>query len=236
MVSYRVDTIPNQDELTALYDSVGWAAYTRDPQRLAAGISASLAVVTAWDDDRLVGLARVVGDGLTIVYLQDILVVPEHQRSGIGRELFRLVFEPFGDVRQKLLLTDDEPRQTAFYEAMGSPRCVTCRSRFRRSCSSADPPCGDLPVRLVPNLYSPTRPYWSHVHGTDPRRGPGIRRRPRTGTSARQRAPRDLLGRPFLLLRARRRGAHEPAGLRDDRHQGLSDDAASRLDAPTAGG
>jgi len=119
MVSYRVDTIPNQDELTALYDSVGWAGYTRDPQRLAAGISASLAVVTAWDDDRLVGLARVVGDGLTIVYLQDILVTPEHQRSGIGRELFRLVFQPFGDVRQKLLLTDDEPRQTAFYEAMG---------------------------------------------------------------------------------------------------------------------
>ncbi|WP_309082338.1 hypothetical protein [Zhihengliuella sp.] len=41
------------------------------------------------------------------------------ERSRVGRELFRRAFGPFDDVRQKLLLTDDEPRQRAFYEAMG---------------------------------------------------------------------------------------------------------------------
>ncbi|MDN5558482.1 MAG: GNAT family N-acetyltransferase [Ruaniaceae bacterium] len=59
------------------------------------------------------------GDGLTIVYLQDILVSPDHHRSGIGRELFRRVLEPYEDVHQKVLMTDDEPGQRAFYEAMG---------------------------------------------------------------------------------------------------------------------
>lgn len=111
--------LPTSDELVALYSSVGWTAYTRDPVRLFDGITRSLRVVCARENGRLVGLARVVGDGLTIVYLQDILVAPSHQRGGIGKRLFERVLEPFGEVRQKVLITDDEPRQRAFYEAMG---------------------------------------------------------------------------------------------------------------------
>ncbi|RZU60958.1 GNAT family N-acetyltransferase [Zhihengliuella halotolerans] len=118
-LSYQSGDNLSRGELTALYTSVGWSAYTNDPPRLEAAVAASLHVVTARDDSRLVGLARLVGDGLTIVYLQDILVAPECQRSGVGRELFRRAFEPFSDVRQKLLITDDEPRQLAFYESMG---------------------------------------------------------------------------------------------------------------------
>lgn len=118
-VDYSADDIPNERELVALYDRVQWSAYTRDSARLAAAVAASLAVVTARLDGRLVGLARVVGDGLTIIYLQDILVVPDLQRTGIGRELLRRVLAPYQDVRQKVLITDDEPRQRAFYESMG---------------------------------------------------------------------------------------------------------------------
>ncbi|MCA0251093.1 MAG: GNAT family N-acetyltransferase [Actinobacteria bacterium] len=118
-VDYSADDIPSEREFVALYDRVQWRAYTRDSARLAAAVAASLAVVTARLDGRLVGLARVVGDGLTIVYLQDILVVPDLQRTGIGRELLRRVLAPYQDVRQKVLITDDEPRQRAFYESMG---------------------------------------------------------------------------------------------------------------------
>ncbi|MEV8254723.1 GNAT family N-acetyltransferase [Rhodoglobus sp. NPDC076762] len=117
--TYRVDAPLDRDAIIDLYAAVQWTAYTRDPERLVAAIAASLKVVTAWDDSRLIGLARVVGDGLTIVYLQDIVVAPEYHRTGIGRELFMRTFQPYEDVRQKLLLTDDEPGQIAFYRAMG---------------------------------------------------------------------------------------------------------------------
>lgn len=70
------------------------------------------------------------GDGLTIVYLQDILVAPSHQRLGIGRELLRRVFEPYSEVRQKVLLTDDEPGQRLFYEAMGFTEVHDMTSRL----------------------------------------------------------------------------------------------------------
>ena len=111
--------LPTRDELVELYNSVGWTRYTSQPDRLYDAVNRSLRVVCARDGDKLVGLARVVGDGLTIVYLQDILVHPDRQRSGVGRRLFKEVLEPFSDVRQQLLLTDDEEGQRLFYEAMG---------------------------------------------------------------------------------------------------------------------
>ncbi|CEA09220.1 Acetyltransferase (GNAT) family protein [Arthrobacter saudimassiliensis] len=70
-------------------------------------------------DGQLAGLARVVSDGHTICYLQDVLVRPQFQGRGIGRRLVERVLEPFAHVRQKVLLTDDEPGQAAFYAALG---------------------------------------------------------------------------------------------------------------------
>lgn len=115
----RVGTDIDTDALVALYASVGWAAYSRAPVTLVQAIRQSLRVVTAWEGAQLVGLARVVGDGVTIVFLQDVLVVPHRQRDGVGRALMESVFAPYGDVRQHVLLTDDEPRQRAFYESLG---------------------------------------------------------------------------------------------------------------------
>ena len=50
---------------------------------------------------------------------QDILVCPDHQRQGVGRELFQRVFAPFQNVRQKVLMTDNDEAQIAFYESLG---------------------------------------------------------------------------------------------------------------------
>ncbi|MBX3311745.1 MAG: GNAT family N-acetyltransferase [Microbacteriaceae bacterium] len=119
MITYEVNAAPTKQELTELYDSVGWSIYTKDPVKLEDAVSASLYLVTAHDGNKLVGLARVVGDGFTIIYLQDILVAPDYQRRGLGRELFSRVFEPYENVRQKVLMTDDDPAQLSFYKSMG---------------------------------------------------------------------------------------------------------------------
>ena len=119
LVTYMHDDVPTREELVSLYDSVGWTVYTRTPERLEAAIGASLRVVTARAGGELVGLARIVGEGLTIAYLQDILVRPSHHRRGIGRELFSRAFEPYDEVRQKVLMTDCGQATRSFYEAMG---------------------------------------------------------------------------------------------------------------------
>lgn len=113
--------IPSRAELVELYDSVGWSAYTADPARLLAAMKSSCLVLSARDseDNRLVGMARTVSDGLTIVYLQDLLVAPKRQRQGIGGALLDEVLRRSQGVRQLVLLTDDEPGQRAFYQSRG---------------------------------------------------------------------------------------------------------------------
>lgn len=106
-------------KLTALYAAVGWSRYADSPEMLVAAVAGSSKVVSAWSGDHLVGLARVISDGASIWYLQDLLVRPDFQRQGIGRELALNALKGYAGVRQKVLLTDDEPGQKAFYESLG---------------------------------------------------------------------------------------------------------------------
>lgn len=109
-----------EPEVLSLYDSVGWTAYTRETGTLMRGIRNSSFVVTARDrGGALVGLARAVSDDATICYLQDILVLPDSQGCGVGRMLLERVTQRYAHVRQSVLLTDDEPGQRAFYQALG---------------------------------------------------------------------------------------------------------------------
>ena len=110
---------PDIDEAVALYRAVGWSTYADQPGLLQAALAGSTRVVTAHRSGRLVGLARVVSDGASICYLQDVLVHPEEQRNGTGRQLVLAALAPYAHVRQKVLLTDDEPAQRAFYESLG---------------------------------------------------------------------------------------------------------------------
>lgn len=105
--------------LLRLYTSVGWAAYTQDVDALAAAVKNSTHVVTARNNEDLIGLARVISDDVSVMYLQDILVSPEWQHQGVGRSLLQNCLDRFAHVRQKVLLTDDLPAQHRFYESMG---------------------------------------------------------------------------------------------------------------------
>ena len=109
----------DEGEVLSLYESVGWVAYTRVPQVLRAGFEQSLFILAAYEGDQLVGLLRAVGDGQTVVLLQDILVRPDHQRRGVGTELVRAALVRCSQVRQVQLVTDDRPETISFCESLG---------------------------------------------------------------------------------------------------------------------
>lgn len=108
-----------EHEIVDLYTQVGWSAYTDDIARLRKGFENSLLVLGAYENGVLLGLIRVVGDGYTIVFIQDILVFPQHQRKGVGTALLKEVLERYQDVRQIELLTDDTEKTRLFYESVG---------------------------------------------------------------------------------------------------------------------
>ena len=123
----------DEAEVLSLYESVGWVAYTRAPQVLRAGFEGSLFCLAAYEGDELVGLLRAVGDGQTVVLLQDILVRPDHQRQGVGTGLVRAALDRCADVRQVQLVTDDRRSTIAFYESLGfrSLEKMGCRGFMR---------------------------------------------------------------------------------------------------------
>jgi hypothetical protein len=121
-IRYVTGAIPNRTMLEALYHDAGWTRYLDAMDKTMAGIRNSLRIVTAWDDTTLVGMARAVGDGQTILYIQDLLVLGTFQRRGIGRALMQRVIRPYLSVRQVVLLTDDIVETKKFYKACGFER------------------------------------------------------------------------------------------------------------------
>ena len=107
------------DEILRLYTQVGWTAYTADMESLEQGYKHSLLVLAAYENGELLGIVRVVGDGATVLLVQDILVYPERQRQGIGTALLRAVLDRYPSVRQIQLVTDSTPKTVAFYRSLG---------------------------------------------------------------------------------------------------------------------
>lgn len=107
------------DEILRLYTQVGWTAYTENMPALEQGYKNSLFVLAAYENAELLGIVRVVGDGATIILVQDILVYPQKQRQGIGTSLLKAVLERYADVRQIQLVTDNTPKTVAFYQSLG---------------------------------------------------------------------------------------------------------------------
>ena len=76
-------------ELSAMIDgyeasTLGARRPVGDRDRMASMLSNANIVVTAWDEDLLVGISRALSDFSFVTYLSDLAVRASHQRSGIG--------------------------------------------------------------------------------------------------------------------------------------------------------
>ena len=108
------------DEIYAIYKANEWESYLKDKERLKKAFEKSLYVLGAFDEGKLVGFVRCIGDEEYIVYVQDLIVLPEHRRQGIGRRLMEEVLKRYEKVRQFVLITDeDDEVSNAFYKAIG---------------------------------------------------------------------------------------------------------------------
>ena len=118
-VILKKDLIKDIESISSLYESAGWFDYTEDLGKLEEAFKNSLKIISAWHEEKLIGLIRVVGDGLTIIYIQDIVVLPEYQGNGIGRGLIYSVLDEYKDVNQKILISEDKDSSIEFYKNIG---------------------------------------------------------------------------------------------------------------------
>lgn len=99
-----------------LYKTVNWPWVSRPPAVLATVLAAEPAV-GAWDGDRLVGFARAVTDGYFRAYIEDVVVHPDYQRQGIGRQLLTRLLDELAQIDVISLFCQTE--LAPFYERLG---------------------------------------------------------------------------------------------------------------------
>ena len=119
MITIRKQEIVKLEDVLHLYQAVGWTNYTNQPQMLEQALSHSLVIYLALDGDSVVGLIRLVGDGFSSVFVQDLIVLPSYQRQGIGRSLMKEALEDYKDAYQVQLVTEQTEKNVGFYRSLG---------------------------------------------------------------------------------------------------------------------
>ena len=104
-IEYKFDIIPATEVIIDLYKSSGINRSTTDKERIRKMYANSNFIVTAWDKDRLVGIARSLTDFCHCCYLSDLAVRKEYQKQGIGKKLIRLTKDKIDEVTMLLLLS-----------------------------------------------------------------------------------------------------------------------------------
>ena len=96
----------SSQQVNDLYTSVKGTDYTNDLPKLLRAISKSDLVISAWNEEELVGLIRALTDEETLAYIQDILVFPMYHKQGVGSQLMRRMLAELKGIRQIVLMTD----------------------------------------------------------------------------------------------------------------------------------
>ena len=119
MINITKETSVSINDVLPLYQAVGWTNYTNQPQMLEQSLAHSLATYLARDGEEIVGVVRLVGDGFSSVFVQDLIVLPSYQRQGIGSALMKKALGDFKDAYQVQLATDQTEKTLGFYRSLG---------------------------------------------------------------------------------------------------------------------
>lgn len=115
-IRYSDTNIFNEEQLEDLFLSVEWSS-GRYPGKLVAAMKNYKTVYSAWDGEKLVGMACVMDDGVMTAYIHYLLVNPEYQGLKIGRTLVDMVKDKYKDYLRIALMSYD--KEVHFYEQCG---------------------------------------------------------------------------------------------------------------------
>ena len=119
MITIKKQEIVKLEDVLHLYQVAGWTNYTHQPEMLEQALSHSLATYLARDGEKIVGLVRLVGDGFSSIFVQDLIVLPSYQRQGIGSNLMKEALADYKDAYQIQLATEQTEKNLGFYRSLG---------------------------------------------------------------------------------------------------------------------
>jgi GNAT superfamily N-acetyltransferase len=107
MIFYKEIKDIRVDQIKDLFLSVGWGIGD-NPGKLIEALKNSETLITAWDEDRLIGLVNAFSDATRVVYFHYVLTHFDYQRQGIGKQLISRVLDKYQDYKHLVLISNNE--------------------------------------------------------------------------------------------------------------------------------
>ena len=117
----------SKKELKDLFLSVEWSS-GHFPDKLAIAMKNFETVYSAWDGDKLVGMACAMDDGIMNAYVHYLLVRPEYQLKGIGKELLQRIKDHYKDYMRIVVVAYND--EIKFYEYCGFEKAEDASPMF----------------------------------------------------------------------------------------------------------
>lgn len=104
------------EQILPIYESNGWSS-ARKPQILHQALLNSHTLVSAWDEEKLVGIGNAISDGFLVVYYPHLLVDLDYQGQGIGKQIMEILKKQYEGIHMQMLVAESEA--IAFYQKCG---------------------------------------------------------------------------------------------------------------------
>ncbi|MBZ5535995.1 MAG: GNAT family N-acetyltransferase [Acidobacteriia bacterium] len=119
MIEYKIGNDLDIDEVIDLYraSTLGERRPVNDKDRMLRMLKTANLVITAWDQNLMVGISRSLSDYSYVTYLSDLAVRQSHQKQGIGKELIVRTQQEAGHATTLVLLA--APAAEAYYPHIG---------------------------------------------------------------------------------------------------------------------
>ncbi len=118
-ITYKETTDIPLEQIINLYKANKWSSADK-PFSLLKALQNSHTLISAWDNDVLVGLANAISDGHLVVYYPHMLVLPDYQGQGVGKTLMEKLLEKYQGFHQHMITADADAIE--FYQKCGFTR------------------------------------------------------------------------------------------------------------------
>ncbi|TMV45007.1 GNAT family N-acetyltransferase [Paenibacillus mesophilus] len=120
-IVYKMEERADPAAVSDLFARSGIRRPVGDLERIGRMIDHADELITAWDQDRLIGMIRAVTDYSYCCYISDVAVDRDYQGQGIGKRLIQRLKDKLGEEEIQYVLTS-APKSVGFYERIGFER------------------------------------------------------------------------------------------------------------------
>ena len=117
----------HQSDIIEIYKANKWSS-AQKPDELFSALLNSHSLLTAWHNEKLVGIGNAISDGYLVVYYPHLVIHPDYHGKGIGKSILKKFQEKYGHFHQQILVADGGAID--FYEKCGFEKAGETKSMW----------------------------------------------------------------------------------------------------------